>query len=116
MHSRRITRARRAGATFASADTTIGTLPNGSMTSSNSTAAEKTSAIGIVVAPGRSARAHDARESRLKHPPHRRTHVSRHARHLRAAGPRRRSHGVAVTVDDRGPLRPLQRARYLAGA
>src|SRR5512141_54153 len=49
MHSRSTTRTRRDGATFASAETTIGTLPNGSMTSSSSTAAENASAIGITL-------------------------------------------------------------------
>ena len=47
-HSRNTTRVRRAGATFESAATTIGTLPNGSMTRSSSTAAENISAIGMV--------------------------------------------------------------------
>src|ERR1700751_1615845 len=44
MHSRSTTRTRRAAGTFAIVAITIGTLPNGSMTSSNKTAAEKISA------------------------------------------------------------------------
>ena len=47
-HSRSTTRARRAGATFFIAETTSGTLPNGSMTSVSRTAAEKISVPGIV--------------------------------------------------------------------
>jgi len=109
-HSRRMTRWRRAGATFASADTTIGTLPNGSMTSSNRTAAEKTSAVGIVIA-SKLRRASDlgARRRRIVIADLRAILQRRSARHVRAM------RTAKVTAADFHPVADDAAAAVIAG-